>query len=213
MLHRCAVCLECLCLVVLCITYSTSLASSDIRNVVQTINNLPRSYRGTCDILLNEQDPISANRNLVILYVLMTAGPSIEEAAELAVHLMYSSRLTSSMAAHLQRCVHMIYGDAPRGGDMTFQRTFPTRGRGRLSSAQPAMAIKRPVEMFLSRCDASRAMRRMKDVLFDPARLDERHKLLAALEPPHRLAHIYLWKTGVLAPFSLDLSSFSQPNR
>ncbi|TEB33080.1 hypothetical protein FA13DRAFT_1754203 [Coprinellus micaceus] len=177
-------------------------AASDIRNVVQTINNLPRSYQGTCDILLNEQDTISANRNLVILY-----------RPELAVHLMYSSRLTSSMAAYLQRCVHMIYGDAPRGVDMIFQRTFPTRGRGRLSSAQPAMAIKHPVEMFLSRCDASRAMRRMKDVLFDPARLDERHRLLAALEPPHRLAHIYLWKTGVLAPFSLDLSSFNQPNR
>lgn len=195
-------------------TNGDSSAASDIRNVVQTVNNLPRGYQGTCDILLNNADAITANRNLVILYILMTAGPSIEEAAELAVHLMYSSRLTTNMAAYLRRCVHMIYGDCANGGsDMTFQRTFPTRGRGKLSTAQPAMAIKRPVEMFLSRYDLVKAMRRMKDALFAPARLDERHKLLAGLEPPHRLAHVYFWKTGVLSPFSLDLGPFNQPNR
>lgn len=182
--------------------------------MIQTVNNLPRGYEGTCDILLNGPDAISANRNLVILYILMTAGPSIEEAAELAVHLMYSSRLTANMAAYLQRCVHMVYGDSANcGPDMTFQRTFQTRGRGKLSSAQPAMAIKRPVEMFLSRYELPRAMRRMKDVLFDTSRLDKRHKLLAGLEPPHRLAHVYFWKTGVLSPFSLDLGPFNQPNR
>ncbi|KAF5332121.1 hypothetical protein D9611_008183 [Ephemerocybe angulata] len=188
-------------------------AASDIRNLVETLNSLPKGYQGTCDVLLNEADTVSANRNLVILYILMTAGPSIDEAAELAMHLMYSSRLTANMAAYLSRCVHMIYGDSARCGDMTFQRTFPTRGRGKLYSAQPAMAIKRPVEMFLSRYELGRAMRRMKDTMFDGLKVDERHKLLSRLEPPHRLAHVYFWKTGVLAPFSLDLKPFTQPNR
>ena len=143
----------------------------------------------------------------------MTGGPSIEETAELVVHLMYSSRLTTNGAAYLRRCVHTIYGDSPRSSDMAFQRTFATRGRGRLYSAQPAMAIKRPVEMFLSRYELPRAMRRMKDILFDALRVDERHKLLAGLDPPHRLAQSHFWKTGVLAPFSLDLSPFGHPNR
>lgn len=189
------------------------LAASDIRNLVETINNLPRGYQGTCDILLNEPETISANRNLVILYILMTAGPSIEETAELVLHLMYSSRLTPNMAAYLRRCTHAIYGDSARSGEMNFQRTFSTRGRGRLYTAQPVVSIKRPIEMFLSRYELSRAMRRMKDALNDALRVDQRHKFLAGLEPPHRLSHVYFWKTGVLAPFSLNINEFSQPNR
>ena len=189
------------------------LAARDIRNLVLTVNNLPNGYQGSLDLLINESDTIAANRNLVILYILLTPGPSVEEAAELALHLMNSSRLTTNGAAYLRRCIHMIYGDAARDGDMTFQRTFLTRGRGKLYSVQPAMAIKRPMEMFLSQYELLRAKRRMKDVLLDPVRVDERHKFLSGIGPSHRLVHAYFWKTGVLAPFSLDLSAFTQPNR
>ncbi|EAU90186.1 hypothetical protein CC1G_05724 [Coprinopsis cinerea okayama7 len=187
--------------------------ASDLRNLIRTVNCLPKGYQGRCDILFNDPDAISANRNLLILYILVSAGPSIDEAAELALHLMYSSRLTATSAAYVQRCVHLIYGDSTRQTDMTFQRSFTTRGKGMLYSAQPAMAIKRPLEMFLSRYELPKAMRRMRDVLLDPGRIDDRQKVLANLEPAHRLAHVHFWKTGVLAPFSMDLTPFSLPNR
>ncbi|TFK23219.1 hypothetical protein FA15DRAFT_670717 [Coprinopsis marcescibilis] len=187
--------------------------ANDIRNLMQTVNSLPNGYQGQCDILINDPDAVSANQSLVILYILLTDGPSIDEVAELALHLMYSSRLTEAGSAYVRRCVHMIYGDSARQSDMTFQRCFPTRGRGKLFSAQPSMAIKRPLEAFLSRYELPKAMRRMRDVLLDPSRVDDRHKILANLEPAHRLAHVYYWKTGVLAPFSLDLRPFTHPNR
>ncbi|KIL59815.1 hypothetical protein M378DRAFT_967615 [Amanita muscaria Koide BX008] len=46
--------------------------SPDILNLVQTVNNLPRHYRGKCDILLNYVDAIVTNRNLLILYALLS---------------------------------------------------------------------------------------------------------------------------------------------
>ncbi|KAG5338829.1 hypothetical protein C0989_006060 [Termitomyces sp. Mn162] len=77
-------------------------ASGDIRNLVQTINGLPAGYRGKCDILLNDVDTITVNRNLVILYALLGSGPSIEQSAEMAIHLMYSSALPPAIATYLR---------------------------------------------------------------------------------------------------------------
>ncbi|KAG6834354.1 hypothetical protein H0H93_010251 [Arthromyces matolae] len=74
-------------------------ASGDIRNLIQTVNGLPAGYRGRCDILLNDTDSITVNKKLVILYALLGAGPSIEESAEIALHLMYSSALPPGFAA------------------------------------------------------------------------------------------------------------------
>jgi Domain of unknown function (DUF4470) len=187
--------------------------TSDLRNLVRTVNSLPRSYRGQCDVLFNDADAISSNRNLLILYILLTPGPPADEAAELALHLMHSARLTSLASTYVRRCVSSIYGDSPKSSEMTFQRTFATRGQGKLHTSQPATAIKRPMEMFFSRYDLSKALRRRRDILLDPTTVDDRHKVLASLEPAHRLAVVHYWRTGVMAPHSLDLSEFTEPNR
>jgi hypothetical protein len=188
-------------------------ATSDIRSLVKTINSLPKHYQGKCDILINHTDSVVVTRNLLILYVLLSPGPSIDEAAELATHLMYSSRLSPASAAYLRRAVQDIYGDGPTDGDMSFQSFMKTRGRGKLFSVQPTAGIKRPIEMLLSRYELPKAMRRMRDVLFDPFRVDDRHQMLSGLKPVHRMALNQFWKTGVLAPFSMDVSPFTEPNR
>ncbi|KAG5643369.1 hypothetical protein DXG03_001017 [Asterophora parasitica] len=126
-------------------------ASGDIRNLVKTVNGLPKGYRGKCDILLNDNDSIVVNQNLVILYALLSAGPSIEESAELAVHLMYSAALTPASAAYLRGCIRIVYGDGASDGDMSFQSALKTRGEGKIFSMQSTMAMRRPMEMFLSR--------------------------------------------------------------
>ncbi|KAH6916364.1 hypothetical protein BKA70DRAFT_1179846 [Coprinopsis sp. MPI-PUGE-AT-0042] len=188
-------------------------SAGDLRNLIRTVNSLPQSYQGQCDILFNDPDAISANRNLLILYILLTPGPPVDEVAELALHLMYSARLTSLASAYVRRCVSSIYGDLTKPAEMTFQRTFASRGKGKLHSTQPATSIKRPVEMFLSRYDLSKALRRRRDTLLDLSTVDDRHKILASFEPAHRLAVVHFWKTGVLAPHSLDLTEFTEPNR
>ncbi|KAH6888999.1 hypothetical protein BKA70DRAFT_1235164 [Coprinopsis sp. MPI-PUGE-AT-0042] len=187
--------------------------AGDLRNLIRTVNSLPRSYRGQCDILFNDPDAISANRNLLILYVLLTPGPPVDEVAELALHPMYSARLTSLASAYVRCCVSSIYGDLTKPAEMPFHRTFASRGKGKLHSTQPATSIKGPVEMFLSQFDLSKALRRRRYTLMDPHTVDNRHKILASLEPAYRLAVMHFWKTGVLSPYSFDLTEFTEPNR
>jgi Domain of unknown function (DUF4470) len=188
-------------------------ASTDIRDLVRTVNGLPKDYRGKCEILLNDIDAVVVNRSLVILYALLSSVSSIEESAELATHLMYSAALTPTSAAYLRECIRIIYDDGPADGDMSFQSCMKTRGEGRLLTMQTTMAIKRPMEMFLSTYGLRRGLRSMRGILFDPCREDDRDKIFLSLKPAHRLSLVRLWQTGILAPYSLDVRNFSEPNR
>jgi hypothetical protein len=188
-------------------------ASTDIIYLVKTVNGLPKDYHGKCDILLNDVDPVAVNRSLVILYVLLNSGPSIEESAELATHLMYSAALSAASAAYLKECTRVIYGGGPVDGDMSFRSCLKTRGEGRLLTMQTTMAIKRPMEMFLSTYELRRGLESMRGILMDPLREDDRDKTFVSLKPAHRMARARFWQTGVLAPYSFDVRNFSQPNR
>ncbi|KAF5385773.1 hypothetical protein D9615_002203 [Tricholomella constricta] len=189
-------------------------ASGDIRNLIKTVNGLPKGYRGKCDILLNDNDAIIVNQNLVILYALLSAGPSIEESAELVVHLMYSAALTPASAAYLRGCIRIVYGDgASDGGNMSFRSALKTRGGGKIFSMQSTMALRRPMEMFLSRYDLRKGLQSMRNVLSDVLREDDKDRYLASLKPIHRVALARYSQSGILAPFSLDTRSFNQPNR
>jgi len=179
---------------------------------VETVNCLPIGYSGRLDVLLNNSNAIVLNRLLVILCVLLSPGPSIEESAELTTHLMYSASLPETGAAYVRYCINLIYGEL-NDGEMSFQTTLKTKGRGKLYSAQPAASIKRPLEMFSSTYKLAKAKSNMLDAVQDPFRTDDRHKILSSLQPAHRHAMNRFWQTGVLAPFSMDLSAFKQPNR
>ncbi|KAM6496746.1 hypothetical protein JOM56_007219 [Amanita muscaria] len=180
--------------------------SPDILNVIQTVNNLPMDYRGRCDILLNNVDAITANRNLLVLYALLHPGPSIDESAEFVTHLMYSAMLPATGAAYLRRCVRSTYGQGPTVNQLSFQTCTDTRGKGKLYSMQLAMAVKRPIEMFFSKYEAGKAIISFRTALWKPQRALERGVFLENLSPGHRLAFVRFWKTGVLAPFPLTLS-------
>ncbi len=63
-----------------------------MRNLVKTVNSLPPDFKGKLDVLLNDINPIVTNRNLLVLYVLSAVRPE-RDAAELALHIMYSSAI------------------------------------------------------------------------------------------------------------------------
>ena len=180
---------------------------------MKTVNSLPAGYGGRLDVLLNNNNSITLNRILVILCVLLSPGPSIEELAELTTHLMYSASLPETGAAYVRYCINLIYGEELNDREMSFQTTLKTKGQGKLYVAQPAAGIKRPLEMFSSTYNLAKATSNMLDVVQDPFRIDDRHKILSSLQPAHRLAMTRFWQTGVLSPFSMDLGAFKQPNR
>ncbi|KAJ7760205.1 hypothetical protein B0H14DRAFT_3165807 [Mycena olivaceomarginata] len=182
------------------------LSSGDLRSLIRTVNSLPWDYAGYCDILLNDTNPVLINRNLVILFVLLSSGPSIEEAAEFCTHLMYSAALPEAGADYVKRCINFIY--ASRGefeADLSFRRCLDTRGEGKVYSVQPSAGIKRPLEMFHSNYSLSAALHSMKDTTLDPDRLDVREKYFAGLKPAHRMAFQRFRETGV--------NSFPRPLR
>lgn len=183
-------------------------ASGDIRNVILTVNDLPDNYTGKCSILCNDINGVVVNRNLVILFVLLTAGADVAEAAELAVHLMYSAALTPAMASYVRQCTEVIYGThGPYSG------AWDTRGAGKLRSLQWMSHIQLALRMFRSQYNLTTALANMRSVMYSPARVDYRDRYLASLEPNHRLAFSRFRTTGVLAPFATDISHFTEPNR
>ncbi|KAJ7483326.1 hypothetical protein FB451DRAFT_1439130 [Mycena latifolia] len=190
------------------------LSSGDLRNLIRTINNLPSDYGGYCNILLNDTNPVLVNRNLVILFVLLSSGPSLEEAAELSTHLMYSAALPKEGAEYVRRCIEFIYESGGEfEADLSFQRCLDTRGEGKVYSVQPSSGIKRLLEMFHSTYPLSSALKSMKDTTMAPDRLDLREKYFAGLKPSHRMAFQHFRESGILAPFSLNTVNFTEPNR
>lgn len=161
---------------------------------------------------MNDIDSIVVNRNLVILFALLRSGPSVDEAAELAVHLMYSAALPPASSAYLDQCIDTIYG-MDSNGDMSFQARLSIRGNGNLHSMQTAVGIRQSLEMFHSTYELSEALENMRDVFSSPSGTDHRDLFFSKLKPTHRLAFERFRKTGVLAPFSLQTSTFTHPNR
>ncbi|KAF8647213.1 hypothetical protein AX16_006851 [Volvariella volvacea WC 439] len=193
-------------------------ASGDIRHLIKTVNGLPRDYRGQCDILLNDADSLTTNRNLVLLYVLLNPGPTLDELAEATLHLMYSAALTEPIHSYAQRCIRAIYDDgAHPDGDILFRRSFKTRGRGRLCIMQAASGTKKPLEMFTATsqqqdCHFAKSMAERQAVVLNPMEEDDRQRRLVDLSPGHRMAVKKFWEDGIVVPFGLDTRDFVRAN-
>ncbi|KAJ3820809.1 hypothetical protein F5880DRAFT_908199 [Lentinula raphanica] len=194
-------------------------ACADIRDLIETVNNLPSNYSGTFDVLLNNPDPIITNRNLIILYALLNPEPSIDEAAELAIHLMYSAVLSAPCAAFLQRSLDDIYrstqSDGENGIDFSsFRVGLNTRGRGKIYSFQTIAGVKPPLEVFTSTTySLNTALQDRARILGALENVDSWDRFLSRLRPSHRMAFQRFRETGVLAPFSVDTNRFTHPNR
>lgn len=188
------------------------LASGDIRNLVRTVNGLPDAYNGKLEILCNDKNSTVANRNLVVLFALLRDSPSLEEAAEVAVHLMYSSALTVDQALYLQRSIDIIYGgDALNTARPSF--ALDIRGGGKLHASLQGSELRQTLDMFLSTYDLPIALKNMHDVMLHPSREDYRDRYLWHLQGGHRVAFMRSRESGILLPFSAAVSHFVQPNR
>ncbi|KAG6818498.1 hypothetical protein H0H93_004552, partial [Arthromyces matolae] len=162
--------------------------SGDLRNLIRTVNGLPEDYAGQCDILFNDINPFVVGYNIVVLWALLNPSLEPDEAAELALHLMYSSMLTPSMSDFLSRNLSVLH-DLNRGR----HSSVATTGEGKLVIKLQPGDLDVIMEMLQSK--------------------DYSDRYLNALEPAHRLGFTHYRSSGILAPFSLDISTFSEPNR
>ena len=194
----------------------------DIRNLVHTVNSLPEDFTGTLDILYHDQKTIQAGHTLLILYALLNDELPIEEAAEFAVHLMYSAALTTPMAAYLYRCIQTVYGafeglegnpfdDAHKG--KTYDAKLPIRGGKTLEGVHEAWMLGLFLEQYVSDYKLKTAQRKMAKVMQNPKREDFAERFMVPLEGQHRVGITHFRKSGILLPFNVDAAHFDQPNR
>ncbi|RKL09243.1 hypothetical protein BFJ68_g9188 [Fusarium oxysporum] len=70
-------------------------ASGDLRNVVQTITQLPPSYEQPIEIIMDDHEFDVVARNVIILLLALTADDQ-DEAADCILHIWYSSFIRKS---------------------------------------------------------------------------------------------------------------------
>ncbi|KAI0683256.1 hypothetical protein BC835DRAFT_1311141, partial [Cytidiella melzeri] len=188
-------------------------ASGDLRNVMATVNALPADYNGRCNILMNDLDTTVAGRNAALLFILLSdSGLELEEAAELCLHLQYSAALTREQAAQAFSCLATLFSNSlSHPTRQTCFKEIPLRGGGtlHLSFAETSIIL----DMIASRYPLSEAIRNMHAIVLAPTRKDYLDRYLFALRGPHRLGDMHLRKTGVLLPFGVSTSEFTEPNR
>lgn len=133
---------------------------------------------------------------------------------------MYSAALTTPMAGCFYRFVDTIYGSftgatTPIWDDTEelWQANFSLRGGGHLRVTESAHLVEEALKLYLSDYDFKAAMRHMKRKMQAPDRQDFCDRFNFPLEVDHRLGVTRYRDTGVLLPFSMDTSKFSQPNR
>ncbi|KAF9461091.1 hypothetical protein BDZ94DRAFT_1168287 [Collybia nuda] len=183
-------------------------ASGDIRNLVSTVNGLPDQYSGNCQILFNDLNPLVVGHNLVVLSALLSPEYSIEDAAELALNLMYSTTLTPSMSSSLSQIKQHLSNIPP-----SQIIDVPTTGKGSIQALVRPQDLESTLGMLRSSYDVRKARQGYHNIMLSPERKDYRDRYMAALKPGHRLGFSKFRESGVLAPFSLDISDFTEPNR
>lgn len=85
-------------------------ASKDLRDVVRTVNKLPKEFKGKLTILMNDSERFAVLRNVLILQLLGT-HPDRREAGDIALHLWYSVFIPAQYDQYLAAVVAHITTD------------------------------------------------------------------------------------------------------
>lgn len=191
------------------VIFLTSLAASgDIRNLIRTVNGLPDQYRGNCHILFNDLNPLVVGHNLVVLCALLSPEYPVEDAAELALNLMYSTALTPSMSSSLSQIMLKLSNTPP-----SQTVSVPTSGKGTIQTTILPRNLEPTFAILRSSYDLRAAREGYYNIMLSPQRKDYRDRYMSGLKPSHRLGFSMFRELGILAPFSLNTSDFTEPNR
>lgn len=88
-------------------------ASGDLRNVIRTVNELPEDYAGELTLMLNDREPRTVIRNILLLIILGTVD-SDAQAAEVALHAWYSAFIRLSHEHRLHQAILQLVKHAEK---------------------------------------------------------------------------------------------------
>ncbi|KAH7224169.1 hypothetical protein BKA60DRAFT_594076 [Fusarium oxysporum] len=180
-------------------------ASGDLRNVVQTITQLPPSYEQPIEIIMDDHEFDVVARNVIILLLALTADDQ-DEAADYILHIWYSSFIRKSHFDKLKQRMRPLIQSVC---DKTW--TFEKR-------SVRLVLEKEAWDKLLSFMDVpdgltiDKANEVRKAVTLARSRFDHRDRYYLFLSPSHRVAKQRFRQDGLLLPFGARRSEHCEPN-
>ncbi|KAK5659386.1 hypothetical protein OQA88_1479 [Cercophora sp. LCS_1] len=192
-------------------------ASGDLRNVIESIANIPAGYTGDINVHINDHEITIVARNVIILLIFLTVDDS-SIAAEHALHVFYSAFLTKACYDVLQTKVKPLVQDVwskiqSRPLNAVLGKTWEFGG-----CKIRVVLTKGAWRALLSLLDlpsniTKKASQTARDaVVSAPTRVDYVDRHLMKQTPPQRVSIKKFRQDGILLPFGASRSDFTIPN-
>jgi len=192
-------------------------ASGDLRNVVKTIAQIPRSYNQSVDVTMNDRDLDVVARNAIMLLIALVVD-NIDEAIDCMIHVWYSALIRRSDLNILQQQIRpliesvceKIQNKEP-GGLLGKTWTFGQRSLRLVlkKSSWDSLLFFMNIPDGLT---AERASQIRTAVTLAKCRKDYRDRHLLFQSPSHRIARNRFCGDGLLLPFGSRRYDFREPN-
>jgi len=192
-------------------------ASGDLRNVVQTIAQLPSKFNQSIHVAMNDRDIDIVARNAIMLLIALVVE-SIDEAIECTVHVWYSAVIRKSDIDILQQQIRPLIENVcekikTKSSSALLGKTWRFEQRSlRLvleksswNSLLSYMSI--PEGLTVERANKLRIAVALAD-----SRKDYRDRSLLLRSPSHRIAKNRFWEDGLLLSFGFPRHEFQVPN-
>ncbi|KZV88308.1 hypothetical protein EXIGLDRAFT_619572 [Exidia glandulosa HHB12029] len=189
--------------------HCSRIPSGDLRHIIRTVNGLPKNYSGRLTLRINDREPITIIRNILMLAILGLLSDS-SVAAEHSLHIWYSVFLPnayfSDVLPVLSEIINKLMSDDDATIDLSPSSTLSIATTSNLRSS---------LGMFVSNgsLDPGQANDAFTHVMNAPERVDYRHRYMAALRPSHRLAMFEWRRFGIVQPFGAFNAHLNTPNR
>lgn len=191
-------------------------ASGDIRNVVKSLVELPITYEGKCELIINDKDFDIVARNAILLLTALVFDPI--EAADIMIHIWYSAFITELYLWKLREKVLPLIEDvckkvAGRPGQSLQSKTW-TFGTRSISLVLPKASWDLLPSFFKvpDGLSASKAQKVMVDTTLPPSRRDYVEREFYARPPAWRVCATKFRTDGIILPFGHSRKDFTMPN-
>ncbi|TVY19932.1 hypothetical protein LARI1_G002648 [Lachnellula arida] len=191
-------------------------ASGDIRNVVSTLAELPSSFSGTCNIVVNDKDPDIVARNTILLLTALHYKP--EQAVVMMIHLWYSALISAEIFSSLRDDILPLIEDV-----CTKIKDKPLNSlqskTWKYGSRSLRLVLKKS-EWFLlpsyfqvpSDLSATEAQQIRMSTTLAPSRKDYVDRALYNRPSEWRVCRMKFREDGILLPFGSPRDEFKTPN-
>ncbi|KAM0748895.1 hypothetical protein T439DRAFT_349050 [Meredithblackwellia eburnea MCA 4105] len=181
-------------------------AVGGLRNLIETINELPLSYGGTLTILLNDDNAFCTILNMLVLQVLCGPGEE-EEKVETALHLGWSILMPQRLWANVQRAYLSLLTSL-----LSTEEGVPIT-IGPLKLYLDFQIFELIKDMYQSPLTRDGAIKAFQSALMVKDREEFRQWNMARLKPFHKVSLAHYRECGLLLPLSASMSGFNVPNK